>query len=152
MRAISLLGLYIGTSILMGLLIWNNEIWAIALLTISLSFNVYVHTRFENYPSLVFAMVIPISMYLSFFARPATFSTFFIGSLAITFGLTFFGRIIRTPHRLDEYIFQSIAVLLLIGNSISYGWRIGFMGILQFSVLLLMFSVVFFVSYLQIRK
>lgn len=44
-----------------------------ALLLVSLSFNVYVHTRFENYPSLVFAVVIPIILYAAYIGQPETF-------------------------------------------------------------------------------
>jgi hypothetical protein len=41
---------------------------------------------------------------------------------------------------------------VLVGNVIYYGWRVGIAGIFEYSVLLLLFSFVTFISYLQIRK
>ena len=151
-RAVSLFGIYAATILLSVLILWDMSLLTGALLLVSLSFNVYVHTRFENYPSLVFAVVIPIILHAAYIGQPETFLWFFFGSLFLTLGLTYFGRLIRTPHKMDEYIFQTLAVVTLIGSTSIYAWRVWFSGILEFSGLLLLFSVLFFVSYLQIRK
>lgn len=130
----------------------ENSYWLVFFLLLSLAFNVYVHARFENYPSLVFSTLIPVPLYFFFFGFSENFWSFLISSFLLTLGLTFFGRIVRTSYRGDEYVFQTVAILVLIGSTISFGWRVGIVGIFEYSVLLLLFSGMIFVSYLQIRK
>lgn len=151
-RAISLLGLYLST-VSMGILLFTNgSYWFVFFLILSLAFNIYVHSRFENYPSLVFSTLIPVPLYYFFFGISVSFWGFLISSLLMTLGLTFFWRVIRTSYRWDEFVFQSVAILVLVGNTVSYGWRVGINGIFEYSILLLLFSIVIFTSYLQIRK
>lgn len=151
-RAISLLWLYISTLSYFFLLFQTSSYWIVLFLLLSLAFNVYVHARFENYPSLVFSTIIPVPIYYFFFWISETFWTFLISSVCITLWLTFFWRIVRTANRRDEYVFQTVAILVLVWNTISFGWRVGIINIFQYSVILLMFSFLTFVSYLQIRK
>ena len=129
-----------------------KETMALSILFLSLAFNVYVHARFENYPSLVFSTLIPVPIYFFFFGFSENFWSFLISSFLLTLGLTFFGRIIRTSYRGDEFVFQTVAMLVLLGSTISFGWRVGIQGIFEYSILLLLFSGMLFVSYLQIRK
>ncbi len=151
-RAISLIWLYISTIAFWILLFKDESYWFVLGLLLSLAFNVYVHSRFENYPSLVFSTIIPVPLYYFFFGISENFWTFLISSFLVTIWLTFFWRIIRTPYRWDEYVFQSVAILVLIGNIVYYGWNVGIAGIFEYSILLLLFSFLIFMSYLQIRK
>jgi len=89
-RAISLLGLYLST-VSYGILLFTHEsYWTVLFLLLSLAFNVYVHARFENYPSLVFSTVIPVPLYYFFFGISDNFWGFMVSSLLVTLGLTFF--------------------------------------------------------------
>lgn len=151
-RAISLIWLYTSTVAFWIFLFKDGSFWFVIGLLLSLAFNVYVHASFENYPSLVFSTIIPVPLYYFFFGISENFWIFLISSFLITSWLTFFWRIIRTPYRWDEYVFQSVALLVLIGNIIYYGWKVGISGIFEYSILLLLFSFVIFMSYLQIRK
>jgi len=151
-RAVSLLGLYISTISISIFMFLENSYWSVLFLFLSLAFNVYVHARFENYPSLVFSTLIPVPIYFFFFGFSENFWSFLISSFLLTLGLTFFGRIIRTSYRGDEFVFQTVAMLVLLGSTISFGWRVGIQGIFEYSILLLLFSGMLFVSYLQIRK
>lgn len=89
-RAISLLGLYLSTISYSVLLFTGESYWTVLFLLLSLAFNVYVHARFENYPSLVFSTVIPVPIYYFFFGISDNFWGFLISSLLVTLGLTFF--------------------------------------------------------------
>ncbi len=151
-RALSLLWLYISTISISIFMFTENSYWLVFFLLLSLAFNVYVHARFENYPSLVFSTIIPVPLYFFFFGFSENFWSFLISSFLLTLGLTFFGRIVRTSYRGDEYVFQTVAMIVLLGSTISFGWRVGIVGIFEYSVLLLLFSGMIFVSYLQIRK
>lgn len=151
-RAISLLWLYISTISIGIFMFIENSYWSVFFLFLSLAFNTYVHAQYENYPSLVFSTLIPVPLYYFFFWISENFWSFLISSFLLTLGLTFFWRIIRTPYRGDEYVFQTVAMLVLLGNTISFWWRVGIVGIFENSILLLLFSGMIFVSYLQIRK
>ena len=151
-RAVSLLWLFISTISYFFLLFQNSSYWIVLFLLLSLIFNIYIHARFENYPSLIFSTIIPVPLYYFFFGFSETFGGFLLSLVCIGLGITFFWRIIRTPYKWDEYVFQSVAVLVFIGNTLSFGWRIWIHWILEYSVILLLFSILTFVSYLQIRK
>lgn len=152
-RAMSLFGLYVATIAYFFLLFHSEWSWAsVFTLLVSLAFNVYVHSRFENYPSLVFSTIIPVPLFYFFFGFSETFLGYVVSSAVITLWLTFFWRIIRTSYRGDEYVFQTVAMIVLIMNTISHAWRVWIDGVFQYSLILLLFSLLSFISYLQIRK
>lgn len=143
---------YISICILGFLSFQEESIMVIPLLLLMLFFQVYVHRRYENYPSLLFSTLIPVWIYLFFFTQPTSFFFFLVFSWALTLILTFFGRMVRTGYPYDEYVFQTVATISMIVSTIVYWYRVWFHSILEFSWVLLLFSVLFFVSYLQIRK
>lgn len=152
-RAMSLLGLYVATVAYFFLMFRSEWHWLSAFaLIISLAFNVYVHTRFENYPSLVFSTIIPVPLFYFFFWFSETFFWYIVSSIIVTLWLTFFWRIIRTSYRGDEYVFQTVAMFVFVVNTIAHAWRMWITGIFQYSLILLLFSLLSFISYLQIRK
>ena len=62
----------------------DDSYWFVLGLLLSLAFNVYVHSRFENYPSLVFSTIIPVPLYYFFFGISENFWTFLISSFLVT--------------------------------------------------------------------
>jgi hypothetical protein len=134
---------------------YYSIIWyllSIPILLIQLFFQIYVHRKYENYPSLLFSSIVPICIYLFFFSPPHTFLAAIFHALCIFLLLTFLWRIVRTGYQYDEYVFQTVAtgtILVLLG---SYLFRFSERTLPEISWILLLFSISFFVSYFQIRK
>ena len=122
------------------------------MLIISSFFNFYVHRRFENYPSLLFTAVTPFILIWVFFLPPSTLGNYILYCIFIGGGWTLLGRIFRTQYVYDEYIFQTITIGALLVSTGYYFFITGFEGVLQISSILLMFSGILFISFLQIRK
>jgi hypothetical protein len=115
-------------------------------------FNLFVHRKFENYPSLFMAVFAPVAPVLTYISAPAGLIEYII-TAGVTAGLvTFLGRVLRTRYSYDEYVYQALAILLMIIFTGEYVYTVGFQGVLQISCILLLFSILFFVSFLQIRN
>ena len=122
------------------------------MLIISSFFNFYVHRRFENYPSLLFTAITPFILIWVFFLPPSTLGNYILYCIFIGGGGTLLGRIFRTQYMYDEYIFQTVTIGALLASTGYYFIIAGFEGVLQISSILLMFSGILFISFLQIRK
>ena len=130
----------------------QGYIISIFFLLVQLFFQIYVHRKYENYPSLLFSSIVPIFIYLFFLSPPSTFLYALIHAFLIFLLLTFLGRIIRTGYKYDEYVFQTVAtgtIVILIAIYLIRYWNF---SLPELSWILLLFSVSFFISYFQIRK
>jgi hypothetical protein len=151
-RVAWLILVYLGTASAIGLHIFYRDIWQLPVLAVATIFNLFVHRKFENYPSLFMAVFAPIAPVLTYVAAPTALLQYII-TAGVTAGLvTFLGRVLRTRYSYDEYVYQALAILLLIIFTGEYLYAAGFQGVLQISCILLLFSILFFVSFLQIRN
>jgi hypothetical protein len=143
---------YLGAASAIGLHIFYADIWQLPVLAVVTVFNLFVHRKFENYPSLFIAVLAPVAPVLTYVSAPTSLIQYII-TAGITAGLvTLLGRVLRTHYSYDEYVYQALAILLLIIFTGEYLYVAGFQGVLQISCILLLFSILFFVSFLQIRN
>lgn len=152
-RLFSILFVYAGT---IGLTVlyafWWVGHWVLILLLLAIFFNAYVHQKFQNYASLLLVLIVAVSIFERVLGISDSFLLTLITGWMLAFGLAFGSLIFKSSHSYDQYFFQWSAIVAAIGHFIAYSWEYGMMGTLNFSILLLFFSGLFFVSYLRIAK
>jgi hypothetical protein len=151
-RIMALFLVYGGTSFAIGVHIFTADLWQLPVLVIATVFNLFVHRRFENYPSLFMAVFAPITPILTYISAPTGLMEYILTASIACWWITFLGRVLRTRYNYDEYVYQALAILLLIIFTIEHLVMGGFQWVLQISCILLLFSILFFVSFLQIRN
>ncbi len=117
------------------------------------AFQAYLHAKYENYLSVVSVLAVSAFLYFqAFFPNPsAGFFPYALFSFGFPLAVTAVAKW-KTFHSYDRHFLFASAILFVFSTFVGYFFHFSAYSVLEISLFSLAASVLFFVSYLGLRK